>query len=387
MTTLIEQIANELAHLRETGLYRKLLEVEERNGVRALVGGREVVLFSSNDYLGLSRHPEVVAASIEATRFWGAGAGASRLVSGNTKLYRELERELRDFAGTESAAVFASGYAANIGSIPALAGPEDVILADELNHASLIDGCRLSLAEKKIYAHRDMEALERLLKESGRFRRRFIVSEGIYSVNGDIAPLREIVHLARSYAACVMLDDAHAIGVLGEGGGGTVEHLGIEPCSIDVRMGTLSKAVGCAGGFISGSIPMVDLIVNRARSLIYSTAMPAGTVAAAAVAVRLMRGARDLRTRLRSVSSRVRQALGNMGFNTGRSESHIVPVIVGDERKALELSSKLLEHGIFVPALRPPTVPPNSSCLRVSLSAKHTDREIDALLSACNDSA
>src|SRR3990172_2769199 len=285
-------INDELDRLRSEGLYRELKIIEGEQGARVRIGGREVILLSSNNYLGLASHPEIKKAAVSAIEKYGCGSGASRLISGSMELHKELEEKIASFKKTESAILFNSGYTANLGVLSSICGKGDVIFCDKLNHASIIDGCLLSGAELKRYPHKDIDALERLIKLTPPYikggarggKKRLIVTDGIFSMDGDIAPLREIVRLAKRYSAILMIDDAHATGVLGKNGRGTVEYFGLND-SIDIIMGTLSKAVGSFGGFVAGRKKLIEFLVNKARSFIYTTSLPPSVIASSISAI------------------------------------------------------------------------------------------------------
>jgi 8-amino-7-oxononanoate synthase len=297
-------------------------------------------------------------------------------MSGNCDLYAELEAKIAKVKETEAALVFGSGYLANIGTIPVLAGDGDLILSDALNHASLIDGCRLSHATKQIYRHCDIEHLESLLTQSTKFRRRLIVTDGIFSMDGDIAPLPEICALADRYDAMVMVDDAHSFGVLGEKGGGTVEHFGLENRGV-IQMGTLSKAVGGLGGYVAGSADLINFLVNRARSFIFTTGLPPATLAGASTALDVIRSTPELRRRLSSNVLLLKNALLEKGFELLPSETQILPLILGAADVASRFAEALLSHGVYAPAIRPPTVPEGTSRLRLSVIASHTPEDLE----------
>lgn len=357
-------ISQELKEIKEKNLYRTL---------KTFDGG--VLLFSSNDYLGLSRHPEVIEAAVKATEKYGAGAGASRLISGNIPLYEELEEILADFKGTEKAIVFSSGYLANLGAVTSLAGRGDLIAADRLNHASLQDSAVLSRAELKRYRHGDIKDLKRCLENSSA-KKKLIVTDGVFSMDGDIAPLPQIQELAEIYDAIVFLDDAHSTGVLGEKGKGTCSHFNIHSERI-VQMGTLSKALGSLGGFIAGSSQLIDFLINRSRSLIYTTALPPSALAASIASLKILMKDSSLLERLRQNSLFVREELKASGFDLLLTQTPIMPLMMYDEAKALRFSKKLLEEGIYIPAIRPPTVPKGASRLRLTVSAGHSREEIE----------
>jgi 8-amino-7-oxononanoate synthase len=369
-------LKSELDQLHQAGLWRSLRSVTTAPTGRALLDGRDVILLGSNNYLGLSVHPIVTEAATTAVRKYGTGASASRLMSGNCDLYTELESKIAEVKETEAALVFGSGYLANIGTIPVLAGDGDLILSDALNHASLIDGCRLSHATKQIYRHCDIEHLESLLTQSTKFRRRLIVTDGVFSMDGDIAPLPEICELADRYDAMVMVDDAHSFGVLGEKGGGTVEHFGLENRGV-IQMGTLSKAVGGLGGYVAGSADLINFLVNRARSFIFTTGLPPATLAGASAALDVIRSTPELRRRLSSNVLLLKNALLEKGFQLLPSETQILPLILGAADVASRFAEVLLSRGVYAPAIRPPTVPEGTSRLRLSVIASHTPEDLE----------
>ena len=369
-------LKSELAQLDQAGLSRSLRSIMTAPTGRTLLDGREVILLGSNNYLGLSVHPIVVEAAATAVQKYGTGASASRLMSGNCHLYTELETKIAKAKGTEAALVFGSGYLANIGTIPVLAGKGDLILSDALNHASIIDGCRLSQATKQIYRHCDVEHLESLLAQSMKFRRRLIVTDGVFSMDGDLAPLPEICRLAEQYDATVMVDDAHSFGVLGETGGGTIEHFGLENRGV-IQMGTLSKAIGGLGGYVAGSTALIDFLINRARGFIFTTGLPPATLAGASAAIDVIRSNPELRQRLSSNVLLLKNALLEKGFQLLPSQTQILPLILGTVEVALRFAEVLLAHGVYAPAIRPPTVPEGTSRLRISVIASHTTEDLE----------
>ena len=365
----------EYAALEQVGLRRHLRTVMSAPTGTVNLDGRDAVLLGSNNYLGLSTHPQVITAAIEATRNFGTGASGSRLISGNSELYTTLEANLAKTKNTEAALVFSSGYAANTSVIPVLAGEDDLILSDALNHASIIDGCRLSRASKKVYRHCDVEHLSSLLSESTAFQRRLIVTDGVFSMDGDIAPLPDIYEVATQYEAMLLVDDAHGFGVLGKDGSGTVAHFGLEGTDI-IRMGTLSKAVGALGGYIAGSRLLVELLINKARGFIFTTGLPPATLAAANAALGVMRASPELRQRLFSHAKHLKTALANLGYTLLPSKTQILPVVLGSPQRATSIADALLARGVFAPAIRPPAVPPDTSRLRLTVMATHTEAEI-----------
>ena len=371
----------ERATLEEAGLRRHLRTVRSAPTGTINLDGRDVVLLGSNNYLGLSTHPKVIAAAVEATRAFGTGASGSRLISGNSERYTGLETNLAEVKGTEAALVFSSGYAANTSVIPVLAGEGDLILSDALNHASIIDGCRLSRATKEVYRHCDMEHLKSLLSESQAFQRRLIVTDGVFSMDGDIAPLPDICNLAAAHDAMVLVDDAHGFGVLGENGSGTLAHFGLEAENI-IQMGTLSKAVGALGGYIAGSHALIEVLVNRARGFIFTTGLPPATVAAADAALDVMRSEPQLRQRLFSHAKHLKTVLIDLGYTLLPSETQILPVVLGRPQRATNVAEALLTAGVFAPAIRPPAVPTGTSRLRLTVMATHTEAEIQRAIEA-----
>jgi len=345
------------------------------------IEGRDLVNFGSNDYLGLASDPRLAQAVADALCREGWGSGASPLVTGHAELHRQLERRLADFEGTEATLLFTSGYSANSGTVAALVGTGDVVFSDSKNHASLFDGCRLSRADVRPYPHADCQELDRLLARAGRYRRRLIVTDTLFSMDGDIAPLGDLADLAERHGAMLMVDEAHATGVFGPQGRGVAELVGVED-RIAVRIGTLSKALGCVGGFAAGSGLLVEWLVNRARPYVFSTAGPAAAAAAAMVALDIVRDEPERRRRLLARAEQLRARLRAQGWNLGRSASQIIPVVVGEPPRAVALSAVLGDRGLFVPAIRPPTVPKGEACLRISLTASHTSEMVDALVSA-----
>jgi 8-amino-7-oxononanoate synthase len=382
MPNLDDQLGAELEQWRGDGLYRTLRTIDSAQGARIIIDGREFLNFSSNDYLGLAADPILKRAAGAALEELGVGAGASRLVCGNLRPYAELENKLAAFKGKDAALVFGSGYAANIGTITALVGENDVVILDKLDHASIIDGARHSGATVRVYPHKNLKKLEDVLRRCDAFRRKLIVTETVFSMDGDLAPLAEIVALKQQYGAWLMIDEAHATGLYATHRRGLAEAAGVED-QVDVTLGTLSKALGCAGGFVVGSQTLIDYLRNRARSLIYSTALPPAVVAAASAAVDFVMSEeghvrRD--TLWRNVSE-MKNHLAQFGIQN-ESRSPIIPIIVGEETAAVEMSRQLYDHGIFVPAIRFPTVPKGKARLRVTVTAGHTDKDIQEFLSA-----
>ncbi len=376
----LQWLERELEQLEANHLRRHLTIRGGRQRSRITVDGQTIVNFGSNDYLALATDMRVAQAAISSIQAVGWGSGASPLVTGRGIGHAELERHLAAWKHAEAAIIFSSGFAANVGTIAALADRGDRIYSDAKNHASIIDGCRLSRADVSIYRHADAADLARQLKESGTAaRRRFIVTESVFSMDGDIAPLGEVLELAEQTGSTLIVDEAHATGVMGEEGGGVCSQLGISD-RVSVRIGTLSKALGSAGGYVVGSQTLIDWLLNRARSYVFSTAPPESACMAALVALRIARGAAAQRKKLLEDATWLRRELALRGWNTGESASQIVPVFVGSAPRALELSARLRQAGMLVPAIRPPTVPPGESLLRISLTTAHRRQDLNRLL-------
>jgi glycine C-acetyltransferase/8-amino-7-oxononanoate synthase len=367
-------IGERLEELRERGLYRRMRLVSGPQGPRVLLDGKPVLLLCSNNYLGLADHPRVREAAAEAAMRWGVGAGASRLVSGNMTVHRRLESELADFKGSQACVLFGSGYLANAGIVSTLAREGDVVLSDEYNHASIVDGCRLAKARTFVYDHCDVEHLEYGLREAAG-RASLIVTDGVFSMDGDIAPLPEIVELAHKYDARVMVDDAHGMGTWGPDGRGTVAAAGLED-EVDIVVGTLGKALGSYGAYACCDADMAEYLVNSARTLIFSTALPPPAVAGALAALDLLRASPQRVDKLQRNARVLRDALAAEGVDTGESETQIVPLIVGGAADAMVACEKALRKGVFAQAIRPPTVPEGSSRLRLAVMASHTGAEL-----------
>ena len=381
----MSEIEERLAELERLGLSRRLRLVSGPQGPTVLLEGKPVLLLCSNNYLGLADHPRVREAAAEAAMRWGVGAGASRLVSGTMTIHRRLEERLADFEGSEACLLFGSGYLANIGVIGALAGKGDAIFSDELNHASIVDGCRLSRAEVVVYRHRDVEHLEWSLARHGR-RRSLIVTDSVFSMDGDVAPLAELAAVAGDAGARLMVDEAHATGSLGPDGRGAVAEAGLEG-EIDVVIGTLGKALGSYGAYACASAEMVRYLLNTARSLIFSTAPPPPAVAGALAALELLRERPHRVERLHSNARALRRALAAEGFPVADSEMQIVPLIVGEEHAAMRLCQEAIEQGVFAQAIRPPTVPGGTSRLRLTVMASHTHSELELAAGVLGDAA
>ncbi|MBI5561320.1 MAG: 8-amino-7-oxononanoate synthase [Deltaproteobacteria bacterium] len=370
----------ELDRLTEAGLRRSMTVVESAQGPRVNINGRDTLLLCSNDYLGLANHPALKEAARAAIGKYGVGSGASRLVSGTMEPHVALEGRIARFKDAPSALLFNSGYHANIGAITALAHRHTEIFSDRLNHASIVDACILSRAKVHRYQNRDVDGLERLLKRS-KARRKLVVTDGVFSMDGTIAPLVDVAGLLDRYNAMLLLDDAHATGVLGTHGKGTLEHLGVPAHPSIIQMGTLGKAAGSFGAFIAGDKALIDLLVSTSRPFIYTTALPPAACAASIAAIDIIEGEPQRRRNLLDNAAFVRDALAHAGFDTLGSESQIIPILIGDPVKTMTVTKRLLDRGVFIQGIRPPTVPDGTSRLRVSLSASHARADLEFALS------
>jgi glycine C-acetyltransferase len=378
-------IGDELTALREQHLYRPLKVMSTAQGPEVIVDGRPVISFSSNDYLGLTHHPRMRAAAIRAVESFGAGSGAVRTIAGTLTLHEELEAELARFKDVEAVLTFQSGFTANTGVIPTITGEQDLIVSDALNHASIIDGMRLSKAPRKVYPHKDVAALRDILREaaeqgrpdgSGPYRLVLVVTDGVFSMDGDIAPLPGIAEAAEAYGAAVLVDDAHASGVLGRNGRGSVDHFGLKG-RVAIQIGTLSKAVGVLGGYVAGSRDLRDMLTQRARPFLFSTSHPPAVAAACLEAIRIMEEQPELVERLWANTRRFKAELTRLGFDTGVSETPITPIIVGESGAAIRFSERLLEEGIFATSVVYPTVPLDGARLRTIVTAAHTKEHLE----------
>lgn len=377
-------LSRELRELEAKDLRRRMRLLSSPSGPRAVVEGKEVVVLCSNNYLGLATHPALVEAARGAAAEWGAGATASRLIAGNLEVHRRLEEEAAAFLGTEAALLFPTGMQANLGALSALAGPGTTVLSDGLNHASVIDGIRLSGAERRVYPHRDLDGLETLLRKS-RSGRRLIASDSLFSMDGDVADLPRLLELAEEFDALLYVDEAHAIGTLGPGGRGALERFGLEPTKWADRlvvMAGLGKALGSSGGLVAGSREVVDYLVNKARAFIFTTGPAPSSAAAGLAALRIVASPEGerLRRALRENARVWRRGLEEAGADTRPSETFIVPVRVGSARRAVDLSRRLLEGGVFIQAIRPPSVPRGTSRLRSAPAATHARADLEEAL-------
>ncbi|MFH1824494.1 MAG: 8-amino-7-oxononanoate synthase [Candidatus Firestonebacteria bacterium] len=369
----------ELKNLEEKGLYRRFKTLLSAQDVKVKMGNKIFINFCSNDYLGLANHPYVKRAAIKAIERYGVGAGASRLICGNMKLHEELEEKLAKFKKAEASIVFSTGYMANLGVISALLNVEDVVIVDRLNHASIIDGCKLSKAKIMVYSHVDLNDLEKVLKKVGKFRRRLIITDSIFSMDGDLAPLPDIMKLARKYHSMVMVDDAHATGVLGKNGRGIVEYYNLidKP---DIIMGTLSKALGSLGGFICGKKSLIEYLKNKCRSFIYTTGIPSSLCAASMASLEIIEKDPKIIKKLWDNTNYFKKQLNSLNLNTLNSTTPIIPIVLGDEKKTMEVANKIQEKGMLVLGIRPPTVPKGTSRLRITITSKHSKTNIDSLV-------
>ena len=380
----MKYISDELERIEKSGLYRELNIVESAQGTHLEIKGKTYLSFCSNNYLGLANNPLVIKAVKDAVGKYGWGAGASRLVSGNMRLHEVLEGEISKFKGKEASIVFPTGYMANIGTISSLVSKGDLVICDKLNHASIIDGCRLSGAGFRVYPHCDMKKLENILKKATQYSRKLIVTDTVFSMDGDIAPLPDIVRIAHKYKAMVMADEAHGTGVFGKRGGGVVEHFNLSK-KVDIVMGTLSKAVGSLGGYVSGDEDLINFLRNKARPFMYTTALPPAVCAASIAGIKLIRKNPSPRKSLWNNVRYLKEKLDLLNFNLIPSDSPIIPILIGDAKKAVDVSKLLYKKGILIPAIRPPTVPARSSRLRMTVMSTHTRKDLERLLEVLSD--
>ena len=375
------ELESELDQLKDLGQLRFLRTIDGPQQAHTSLHGQPILLLCSNNYLGFANHQKLKARATAAAELYGCSAGASRLISGTMALHVELEEKIAAFKKTPRALLFNNGYVANLALLTTLVGAGDVIYSDALNHASIVDGCRLSRAQLKIFRHCDVAHLNDLLKNSAAgFRRRLIVTDSVFSMDGDIAPLPEIAELARKYDAILVVDDAHATGVLGRSGRGSAEHFGLDYNDIDIQMGTLGKALGSCGAYVAGAPQYIDYLINKARSFIYSTALPPAALGAALAAIDLIIDEPETVQYLRSLTGYFRDGLKRLGVSVRADPTPIVPVVVGDPHKTMELSAWFLEQGVFIQGIRPPTVASGQSLLRVTVSADLTRKDLDHVL-------
>lgn len=378
----LDFITQRLDELKEQGVYRKLAVLEGPSGPRSVINGKNVINLSSNNYLGLANHPRLKKAAMEALEKWGVGAGAVRTIIGNMSIHEELETRLAEFKHVEAVLVFQSGFTANAGVIPAVVDKGDIIISDELNHASIIDGCRLSRADIVRYKHSDMEDLERVINEvKDNYNTKLIITDGVFSMDGDVAKLPEIVQLAEKYGCLTYVDDAHASGVLGKSGRGSADHFGLHG-RVDIQIGTLSKAIGVVGGYVAGKRNLIEWLNHRGRPFLFSTAAPPSVAAACLEAVNILSESTELTDRLWENARYLKKGLNDLGFNTGKSETPITPVIAGEDKLAIELSKRLFEEGVFAQSIVFPTVPRGGARVRTIVTAAHTKEDLDEAIRA-----
>ena len=370
--------------LRSEGLHRRLRVLQGEQRPESKFDGKDVINLSSNNYLGLTTHPKLREAALRAVKELGVGSGSVRTIAGTMELHMELERRIATFKKTEASVVFQSGFAANAGTVAAILGKDDLILSDELNHASIIDGARLSRAAIRVFPHRDTGALGKLLEETASVKRRLVITDGVFSMDGDVAPMAKIAALAREHGAIMMVDDAHASGVLGKAGRGTVDHFGLHG-QVDIQVGTLSKAIGVLGGYVCGSKTLIDYLYHRARPILFSTSHPPAVAAACLAAFDVLEAEPELITRLWSNTERFRKGLGGLGFDTGLSETPITPIMVGEAELAMKFSDRLFERGLFAQGIGYPTVAKGKARIRTIVTATHSPEQLDRALSILED--
>jgi glycine C-acetyltransferase len=376
----LSYLTDELNSLREKGLYQRLQILAGEQLPVAEFDGRRVINLSSNNYLGLTTHPKLREAALRAVEKYGVGSGAVRTIAGTMAIHMALEEKIAHFKNVEACVVFQSGFAANAGTVAAILGKEDIIISDELNHASIIDGCRLSRAAIRVFPHKDMAAAERALQEVAPLPgRKLLISDGVFSMEGDIAPLPALVELAEKYGAIMMVDDAHASGVLGRNGRGTIDHFGVHG-RVHVQVGTLSKAIGALGGYVCGSRDLIEFLYHRARPFLFSTSHPPSVAASCLAAFEVLEQEPGLIDRLWENTRFFKKGLAALGFNTGISETPITPVIVGEAALAHQFSRELFEAGVFAQSIGFPTVPQGKARIRTIMTATHTQRELEQAL-------
>ncbi len=376
-----EYLQEELDSMKESGTFRSLVPLESEQGSRVVINGKEVIQLSSNNYLGLTSHPRLRKAALDAVEKYGAGTGSVRTIAGTFTMHEELEKKLADFKHTEASLVFQSGFTTNQGVLSAILSPEDVVISDELNHASIIDGIRLTKAARKVYKHVDMKDLERALLESKDYRKRLIVTDGVFSMDGNIAPLPEIVELAEKYDALIMVDDAHASGVLGKNGRGTVNHFGLDG-RVHIQVGTLSKAIGVLGGYVASTKTLIDYLILKGRPFLFSTSHPPAVTMACIEAVNVLLEEPELIERLWDNTRFFKKGLQSLGFNTGKSQTPITPIIVGEEALSHHFSDRVLQYGVFAQGIAFPTVAKGMARVRTIVTAQHSKEELQEALNA-----
>jgi 8-amino-7-oxononanoate synthase len=362
-----------------SGYYPYFIPLSDTEGTEVTIDGRRLIMIGSNNYLGLTTHPKVRQAAVEALKEYGTSCTGSRFLNGTLRLHKELEEALADFVGKEAALVFSTGYQVNLGTISSLVGRSDQVITDKEDHASIVDGCLLSRGKMLRFRHNDMDDLERVLKKADPDRGKLVAVDGIFSMGGDIAPLTEIVPLCKQYGARLTVDDAHSVGVLGRNGRGTADHFGLTD-DVDLIMGTFSKSFASLGGFLAGEEQVIHYVQHNARSLIFSASMPAASVAACLAALEVMKAEPERPRRLKAIADRMREGFQALGYNTGNSETPIIPIVIGDDMPTFKLWRALYDAGVYTNAVIPPAVPPNHSLLRTSYMATHTDEQMDRVL-------
>lgn len=381
-----EYLQEELDQMQEEGVFRNLIPLESAQGSRVEIKGKEVIQLSSNNYLGLTDHPKMKQAAIDAVEKYGAGTGSVRTIAGTLSMHEEFEQKLAEFKHTEAALVLQSGFATNQAVLSAILTKEDVVISDELNHASIIDGIRLTKAGRRIYKHTDMEDLEKALKETQEYRTRLVVTDGVFSMDGNIAPLPEIVELCEKYDALVMVDDAHASGVLGRNGRGTVDHFDLNG-RVHIQVGTLSKAIGVLGGYIASTKTLRDYLIHKGRPFLFSTSHPPAVTAACSAAIDVLVEEPELIEKLWDNTKFFKEGLEKLGFDTGISETPVTPVIIGDEATTHKFSDQLFENGVFAQGIAFPTVQKGKARVRTIVTAQHSKEELQQALDAFEKSA
>ncbi|SER59130.1 glycine C-acetyltransferase [Salipaludibacillus aurantiacus] len=376
-----EYLEEELQGMKEDGVFRSLVPLQSDQGAKVKIGGKEVIQLSSNNYLGLTTHPKMKLEAVRAVDQYGAGTGSVRTIAGTFSMHEEFEKKLAEFKHTEATLVLQSGFTANQAILSSILTKEDVVISDELNHASIIDGIRLTKAGRKIYKHVDMKSLEDALKETQDYRKRLVVTDGVFSMDGNIAPLPEIVELCEKYDALVMVDDAHASGVLGRNGRGTVDHFDLNG-RVHIQVGTLSKAIGVLGGYIASTQAVRDYLIHKGRPFLFSTSHPPAVTAACSKAIDVLLEEPERIDRLWDNTKYFKAGLEKLGFDTGKSDTPITPVVIGDGAKAHQLSDKLLEYGVFAQGIAFPTVPKGKARVRTIVTADHTKELLDEALKA-----
>lgn len=376
-----EHLQTELEEMKDQGTYRELIPLESAQGSRVTIKGKDVIQLSSNNYLGLTSHPRLKKAAEDAVKEYGVGTGSVRTIAGTLSMHENYERKLAKFKHTEAALVFQSGFTTNQGVLSSMLSDQDVVISDELNHASIIDGIRLTKAARKIYKHVNMESLEGKLKESTEYRTRLVVTDGVFSMDGNIAPLTEIVELAEKYDALIMVDDAHASGVLGENGRGTVNHFGLDG-RVHIQVGTLSKAIGVLGGYVATSQTLKEYLIHKGRPFLFSTSHPPAVTAACDAAIDVLLEEPELIQKLWDNTKFFKDGLKELGFNTGISETPVTPVMIGDDALTHKFSDELFNEGVFAQGIVFPTVPKGKGRIRTIVTAEHSKEELQEALKA-----